>query len=124
MEGCPLSETAKYDSLREACRNCGKKEECKMDKVTGKEKKVDEIKQLVRDSLTIKAEELVNYRGCMKTINTVIDEYHKAGLRRKKDHKARKYTVQEEVKKMGKLPVTDSKLDLLISYAEYIFFGE
>lgn len=124
MEGCTLSETAKYDSLRKACRDCEMKEECKMDKGDGKEKKVDEIKQLVRDSLTIKAEELVNYRGCMKVMNTIIDEYHKAGLRKRKDWKARKYAIQEEIKKIGKLPATDAKLEYLISCAEYVFFGE
>lgn len=122
---CPNGYEA-YEMLREECIVCEFKSECKESRGSKKEvseEKITQIKNEVRKNISIPESELHNYRGCTVVINKVMDEYKKAGLRKRKGYKNRRVEARIEIKSISKFPISDDKLNLLIDCAEYVFFG-
>lgn len=120
----------KYDLLREECNECEFAELCKEDNGKGKSKEpakskeeIQAIIEKVASEFSCTEDELSTYRGCMGVVNRVMQEYSKNGLRKTKGWKERKNEVKPLVKDIGRLPVTDEKLDFIIHCAEYVYFG-
>jgi hypothetical protein len=120
---CPRS--IKFDVLLDVCHICEFKERCEKEHNEGKPKvDVDEVKIKVRNELVITEDKLNTYKACMGTVNNLIGQYGSLGLRKRKGWRERKFEVKPELKSIGKFPITEGKLELVIDCAEYVFFGD
>lgn len=123
MAKCKTQAKKRFNAMNNECRNCEFTDECQDSNLSIAS--FAELKENVKKEFVAFSGELTTYSLCMSFINSVIFSYSDKGgkWRRKDGFKERKKALTGEIKHLSKIPDCQEKLDLLMSYAEYIYFG-